>query len=114
MYQQITHTYAPNSSSPNSLDPLHKSYIIDLEFVNPDQYDTRRNSQPPDKESVRLGKLATGNVIRNHGIKANVRMQDDGGAKEGVHDGGVGPRNKGGDDEGNQCNGEGSFKGPVV
>jgi len=41
-------------------------------------------------------------------------MNDNGGAKEGVQDGAAGPRDKGRDDERDQCDREDAFKGPVV
>ena len=41
-------------------------------------------------------------------------MDDNGGAKESVQDGAAGPRDKGRDDQGDQCDREGAFKGPVV
>lgn len=63
---------------------------------------------------MRFGIHSLGNVIYDHGIESDVRVYDDRSPDEGIEDGGAGSCYEGRDDEGDECDGEGAFKGPVV
>ena len=88
--------------------------FIDLKLIDSNQDNNSNSSQSPSENIISLGILSLRNIIGNHSIKANMRMNHNRCSNEGVKYWSAGTCYKGSYDEGDQREGESSFECPVI
>lgn len=103
-----------NLSSPDPLNRLGNTNIVRLKLVKSHADQHRRALQQPPEKHSRLRQALAGDVVNDHGLEADVGVDEESGTEEGV-----GGRVEGAGDEWRDCerdeaHGDQALEGPVV
>jgi hypothetical protein len=104
----------PTLCLPKSLDSLSDTDVIGLKLVQANADGDSRQVQTPPEELSQAGVGSLGNVVDDYGLEADVRVQEDGRAQDGVGGGVERTGGKGRNGERHEAGGEEALKGPVV
>lgn len=104
----------PSLCLPDSLDSLSDANVIGLKLVQANANSDSRQVQAPPEELSQTWVGSLGNVVNDDGLEADVGVQEDGGAQNGVGGGVERAGGKGRDGERHEAGGEETLKGPVV
>lgn len=102
------------SCLPNSLDSLRHANIIRLKLVQSNTNQDRRCPQSPPHKHSCLRQSFPGNVIDDDRFETNVRVDEDGTAKDSIHCGIQRPGCEWCNCEGDETGGDQTFECPVV
>jgi hypothetical protein len=99
---------------PESLKGLRDTNIVGLKLVQAHANSDSRNVQTPPEDFSQAGVALLGDVVNDDGLEADVRVQEDGGAQDGVGGGVERSRGEGRNGEGHEAGGKDALEGPVV
>lgn len=99
---------------PDSLDSLSDADVIGLKLVQANANSDGRQVQTPPEELSQAGIGSRGDVVNDDGLEADVGVQQDGRAQDGVGGGVERTGGKGRNGERHEAGGEEALKGPVV
>jgi len=104
----------PSLCLPESLDSLSDADVIGLKLVQANTNSDSRKVQTPPEELSQAGVGSRGDVVNDDGLEADVGVQEDGRAQDGVGGGVERTGGKGRNGERHEAGGEEALKGPVV
>lgn len=104
----------PSSCRPDPPDTLGQADVVGLKLVQAHTDDGGGDVEQPHGGLAGLGHAALGQVVGDDVLEAEVRMQQQRAAQDGVHDGVVGAGGEGRDSQRHQAGGQDALKGPVV
>lgn len=99
---------------PNPLDRLRQANVVRLEFVQTHTDERRRGAKSPVERAPRLGVFRRRDIVGDDVLEAQVRVDEERAAEDGVEGRVEGTGREGGESEGHEAQGEGTVKSPVV
>lgn len=99
---------------PDLLNSLGNTNIVGLKLIQSHADGDGRQVQAPPEDLSQAGVAGLGDVVDDDGLEANMRVQQDGGAQDGVGGGVERAGGEGSNGEGHEAGGEEALKGPVV
>lgn len=103
-----------NLRSPDSLDGLSETDIVGLEFIKSNTDRHSGSLQQPLESLSRLWYAVFWKVIGDAGLEADVGVDEDGGAEDGIHGWVQGAGDERSDCEWDEADRDGALEGPVV
>lgn len=104
----------PTLCLPESLDSLSDAHVIGLKLVQANADSDGRKVQAPPEVLSHVGVGSLGDVVNEDGLEADVGVQEDGRAQDGVGGGVERTGGKGRNGERHEAGSEEALKGPVV